>query len=212
MAAAAAGAAGSVPPALAACSSGSGGAAPGSQGVLIGDRLYSGVLITLENCLLPDDKLRFTPSMSSGLDIDTETGLRVVGCELIQAAGILLRLPQVRTWPRALQATVHRPAESAGPLLSPCPLSGIKRTWTPAEVGAWSAPQSSHNPPEPVPQTRPLTALERGPRLAFPSPTVLGRKAFYPRKASRDRNPLGNGNCCGCLSGGLHKTCQPGQA
>ncbi|XP_021511455.1 cyclin-L2 isoform X1 [Meriones unguiculatus] len=95
MAASAAGAAGSVPPALAACSSGSGGAAPGSQGVLIGDRLYSGVLITLENCLLPDDKLRFTPSMSSGLDIDTETGLRVVGCELIQAAGILLRLPQV---------------------------------------------------------------------------------------------------------------------
>ncbi|ELK19574.1 Cyclin-L2 [Pteropus alecto] len=33
--------------------------------------------------------------MSSGLDTDTETDLRVVGCELIQAAGILLRLPQV---------------------------------------------------------------------------------------------------------------------
>ncbi|ELV12794.1 Cyclin-L2 [Tupaia chinensis] len=32
--------------------------------------------------------------MSSGLDTDTETDLRVVGCELIQAAGILLRLPQ----------------------------------------------------------------------------------------------------------------------
>ena len=63
--------------------------------------LYSGVLITLENCLLPDDKLRFTPSMSSGLDTDTETDLRVVGCELIQAAGILLRLPQVRELPRA---------------------------------------------------------------------------------------------------------------
>ncbi|XP_052571954.1 cyclin-L2 isoform X1 [Peromyscus californicus insignis] len=95
MAASAAGASVLAAPALAAGSSGSGGAAPGSQGVLIGDRLYSGVLITLENCLLPDDKLRFTPSMSSGLDIDTETGLRVVGCELIQAAGILLRLPQV---------------------------------------------------------------------------------------------------------------------
>ncbi|CAO2590297.1 Ccnl2 [Lemmus lemmus] len=94
-AAAAAGASVLAAPALAAGSSGSGGATPGSQGVLIGDRLYSGVLITLENCLLPDDKLRFTPSMSSGLDSDTETGLRVVGCELIQAAGILLRLPQV---------------------------------------------------------------------------------------------------------------------
>ncbi|KAH0514816.1 Cyclin-L2 [Microtus ochrogaster] len=95
MAAAAAGASVLAAPALAAGASGSGGATPGSQGVLIGDRLYSGVLITLENCLLPDDKLRFTPSMSSGLDSDTETGLRVVGCELIQAAGILLRLPQV---------------------------------------------------------------------------------------------------------------------
>nr|XP_058921023.1 cyclin-L2 isoform X4 [Kogia breviceps] len=82
-------------PAAATGTPGSGGTAPGSQGVLIGDRLYSGVLITLENCLLPDDKLRFTPSMSSGLDTDTETDLRVVGCELIQAAGILLRLPQV---------------------------------------------------------------------------------------------------------------------
>uniref|UniRef100_A0A8D0SXV3 Cyclin L2 n=2 Tax=Sus scrofa TaxID=9823 RepID=A0A8D0SXV3_PIG len=90
-----AGAPGSAAPAAAAGTPGSGSAAPGSQGVLIGDRLYSGVLITLENCLLPDDKLRFTPSMSSGLDTDTETDLRVVGCELIQAAGILLRLPQV---------------------------------------------------------------------------------------------------------------------
>uniref|UniRef100_A0A8C7ADV0 Cyclin L2 n=1 Tax=Neovison vison TaxID=452646 RepID=A0A8C7ADV0_NEOVI len=91
----AAGAPGPAVPAAAACTPGSGSAAPGSQGMLIGDRLYSGVLITLENCLLPDDKLRFTPSMSSGLDTDTETDLRVVGCELIQAAGILLRLPQV---------------------------------------------------------------------------------------------------------------------
>nr|XP_019567690.1 PREDICTED: cyclin-L2 isoform X2 [Rhinolophus sinicus] len=99
MAAAGATAAAGVPgpgaPAAAAGTPGSGSAAPGSHGVLIGDRLYSGVLITLENCLLPDDKLRFTPSMSSGLDTDTETDLRVVGCELIQAAGILLRLPQV---------------------------------------------------------------------------------------------------------------------
>ncbi|XP_023370922.1 cyclin-L2 isoform X1 [Otolemur garnettii] len=94
-AAAATGAPGSAAPAAVAGAPGSGSAAPGLQGVLIGDRLYSGVLITLENCLLPDDKLRFTPSMSSGLDTHTETDLRVVGCELIQAAGILLRLPQV---------------------------------------------------------------------------------------------------------------------
>lgn len=76
-------------------SAGSGAPVPGPGAVLIGDRLYSGVLITLENCLLPEHTLRFTPSMSSGLDPDTETELRVTGCELIQAAGILLRLPQV---------------------------------------------------------------------------------------------------------------------
>ncbi|NXV89747.1 cyclin-L2 isoform X1 [Calonectris borealis] len=74
---------------------GSGAPVAGPGAVLIGDRLYSGVLITLENCLLPEHTLRFTPSMSSGLDPDTETELRVTGCELIQAAGILLRLPQV---------------------------------------------------------------------------------------------------------------------
>ncbi|KAF7239315.1 Cyclin-L1 [Varanus komodoensis] len=68
---------------------------PPPGAVRIGDRLYSGVLITLENCLLPDDALRFTPSMGSGLDAETEAQLRVTGCELIQAAGILLRLPQV---------------------------------------------------------------------------------------------------------------------
>lgn len=67
-----------------------------SDGILIGDKIYSGVLISLENCLIPDDKCAFTPSIVDGLDNDTETDLRSVGCELIQSAGILLRLPQVR--------------------------------------------------------------------------------------------------------------------
>ncbi|MXQ80237.1 hypothetical protein E5288_WYG006396 [Bos mutus] len=33
--------------------------------------------------------------MQDGLDLPSETDLRILGCELIQAAGILLRLPQV---------------------------------------------------------------------------------------------------------------------
>ncbi|XP_072012148.1 cyclin-L2 isoform X1 [Engystomops pustulosus] len=66
-----------------------------SDGILIGDKMYSGVLISLENCLIPEDKCVLTPSMVDGLDFDTETDLRCVGCELIQSAGILLRLPQV---------------------------------------------------------------------------------------------------------------------
>lgn len=121
-----AGAPGPAAPAAAAGTPASGGAAPGSQGVLIGDRLYSGVLITLENCLLPDDKLRFTPSMSSGLDTDTETDLRVVGCELIQAAGILLRLPQVRERPRASGRGNRRAGagKAAGPFVGGGALSG----------------------------------------------------------------------------------------
>lgn len=104
---------------------GSGAPVPGPGAVLIGDRLYSGVLITLENCLLPEHTLRFTPSMSSGLDPDTETELRVTGCELIQAAGILLRLPQVGPRPR--------PGRSGRGGLSPAAgregLGGAGRLW-----------------------------------------------------------------------------------
>ncbi|CAJ0951757.1 unnamed protein product [Ranitomeya imitator] len=66
-----------------------------AEGILIGDKMYSGVLISLENCLLPENKCALTPSIVDGLDADTETDLRCVGCELIQSAGILLRLPQV---------------------------------------------------------------------------------------------------------------------
>lgn len=56
---------------------------------------YSRVLLTLNNVLLPDEKLSPTPSMQDGLDSDVELDLRILGCELIQTAGILLKLPQV---------------------------------------------------------------------------------------------------------------------
>lgn len=54
------------------------------------------VLLTLSNVLLPKEKLTSTPSMIDGLDFETEVDLRIVGCEWIQTAGILLKLPQVR--------------------------------------------------------------------------------------------------------------------
>ncbi|KAG8434355.1 hypothetical protein GDO86_012654 [Hymenochirus boettgeri] len=70
--------------------------APGpSTGILIGDKMYSGVLICLENCLMAEERCALTPSIVDGLDMNTEIDLRCVGCELIQSAGILLRLPQV---------------------------------------------------------------------------------------------------------------------
>ncbi|XP_055624680.1 cyclin-L2-like [Toxorhynchites rutilus septentrionalis] len=58
-------------------------------------RSYGKIVLTLENCLLPDPKLELTPSQADGLDRETEVDLRILGCELIQTAGILLKLPQV---------------------------------------------------------------------------------------------------------------------
>lgn len=57
---------------------------------------YGKIVLSLKNQLLPEDKLSLpTPSQTDGLDHDTETDLRIYGCELIQTAGILLKLPQV---------------------------------------------------------------------------------------------------------------------
>jgi hypothetical protein len=56
---------------------------------------YGNVILTLKNCLLPEEKLSPTPSQVDGLDKETEIDLRILGCELIQTAGILLKLPQV---------------------------------------------------------------------------------------------------------------------
>ncbi|XP_061137361.1 cyclin-L1a isoform X2 [Syngnathus typhle] len=66
-----------------------------NDGILIGDKVYSEVYLTIDNSLIPEERLSPTPSMLDGLDLHTETDLRILGCELIQSAGILLRLPQV---------------------------------------------------------------------------------------------------------------------
>lgn len=56
---------------------------------------YGDVIISLENCILDEDQLANTPSIKDGLDKEVEIDLRIVGCEYIQMAGILLQLPQV---------------------------------------------------------------------------------------------------------------------
>lgn len=56
---------------------------------------YGEVVISLENCILDDDQLKNTPSIKDGLDKEVEIDLRIVGCEYIQMAGILLKLDQV---------------------------------------------------------------------------------------------------------------------
>ena len=58
---------------------------------------YGRVVLTLSNNLLPPEKLypNPTPSTSEGLPWDVEYDLRLTGCELIQTACLLLKLPQV---------------------------------------------------------------------------------------------------------------------
>ena len=59
------------------------------------DWAYSRVELYLENIILPADKISPSPSEKDGLDHQSEYDLRYIGCELIQTAGILLKLPQV---------------------------------------------------------------------------------------------------------------------
>ena len=59
------------------------------------DWAYSRVELYLENIILPGDKISPSPSEKDGLDSQSEYDLRFIGCELIQTAGILLKLPQV---------------------------------------------------------------------------------------------------------------------
>lgn len=58
-------------------------------------RLYKCIDISPDKCLLPSDKLEQSPSVSDGMSCELERELRYLGCELIQAASILLKLPQV---------------------------------------------------------------------------------------------------------------------
>lgn len=82
-------------------------------GILIGDRLYSEVSLTIDHSLIPEERLSPTPSMQDGLDLPSETDLRILGCELIQAAGILLRLPQVSAPALGRQSAPPLPAVSS---------------------------------------------------------------------------------------------------
>lgn len=56
---------------------------------------FGRITINLENCKIPFERLHMTPSMKEGLPPRTEYNLRILGCELLQHAGVLLKLPQV---------------------------------------------------------------------------------------------------------------------
>jgi hypothetical protein len=58
---------------------------------------YGSIVLSLNHVVLPSEKLypNPTPSMIEGLPYDVEYDLRLIGCELIQTACLLLKLPQV---------------------------------------------------------------------------------------------------------------------
>ena len=58
------------------------------------EKHFSQIILTLENVLIASEKVAKTPSIDDGLDGETEKDLRILGTELIQIAGMLLKLPQ----------------------------------------------------------------------------------------------------------------------
>jgi hypothetical protein len=56
---------------------------------------YGHIKLDISNSVLPREKLASSPSANDGLIEDTELQIRSLGCELIQLAGKLLKLPQV---------------------------------------------------------------------------------------------------------------------
>merc|ERR1712226_285126 len=56
---------------------------------------FGHIKLDISNSVLPYEKLNQTPSSNDGLSEDTELQIRSLGCELIQLAGKLLKLPQV---------------------------------------------------------------------------------------------------------------------
>ena len=57
--------------------------------------VYNKIVLTSESNIIPKEKMDLTPSRLDGMDAETEKDFRILGCELIQTAGILLKLPQV---------------------------------------------------------------------------------------------------------------------
>lgn len=56
---------------------------------------FSVVIFNALAVFVPEETLTKSPSSFDGISPELETGLRIAGCELIQTAGQLLKLPQV---------------------------------------------------------------------------------------------------------------------
>ena len=84
---------------------------------------YSKILLSLDNCIVPKERLLNTPSRQDGVGCELEVKLRLLGCECIQTAGLLLKLPQVslRTLEKGTENCFIRPSTNfLSVLLSHC--------------------------------------------------------------------------------------------
>ena len=63
---------------------------------------FGHIRLDISNSVLPLEKLSATPSNKDGLNEEIEMQIRSLGCEMIQLAGKLLKLPQVRMKEKSL--------------------------------------------------------------------------------------------------------------
>ena len=56
---------------------------------------FEKIHLNTENCIVPNDRILNSPSVKQGMSRELEVDLRITACEYIQAAGLLLQLPQV---------------------------------------------------------------------------------------------------------------------
>jgi len=56
---------------------------------------FSKVSLHKDNVMIPQERLRNTPSSKDGCPEDLELDLRIAGCDQILKAGLMLKLPQV---------------------------------------------------------------------------------------------------------------------
>lgn len=56
---------------------------------------FEKIHLSLEKCCVPAERILSTPSNKVGMSRELEVDLRITACEYIQAAGMLLQLPQV---------------------------------------------------------------------------------------------------------------------
>ena len=57
---------------------------------------FGRIVLDISNSVLPRDKLAETPSSKDGLPTESELQIRSLACDLLQIAGKLLKIPQVR--------------------------------------------------------------------------------------------------------------------